>query len=476
MMNKDYTVLIEIQRSFLMKVEDLLSKVIGRHYKKFSTSYELIQYIQDRAISKTFAKQFNENMSLIYSELRSFYGSYAANWFELAKRIGGLKLVFGGISRFSETLLQNANNVLLFSDTIYLADPVLPWIEDLREEERFRSVHLLKNMYFVLSLKDIVDADLSYPPVIIFPSFEKSLEENDPVTQEKIHQLLTSFFSFYLGEKFENATDTLLYTRKHGDLFLEKVENNKLFWPAQADSITTVKKGILEYKEFIQKNRSKEEQHLAENISPAELVWRGIFERIIPHFHVWENSIEFGANPIFSKDSHWHYHNLLSVANNRTMNVSQETLSLSKSLNSFRMNWLNNISVNDLIILRKNNENEKFRKDLFKQLEILDEASLSDIDKVTNEVSRTISGLLNNYNKEIEEIKDKYQLKYKQLLAATIVSSTAQLIPLLQPFTEIIPPIISALKYSYDKLEERHILKKQSKSLMGIFSSAISGK
>ncbi|WP_167881526.1 hypothetical protein, partial [Leptospira bourretii] len=125
------------------------------------------------------------------------------------------------------------------------------------------------------------------------------------------------------------------------------------------------------------------------------------------------------------------------------------------------------------ILLRKNNENEKFRKDLYKQLEILDDLSLKDIDKVTNEVSRVISGLLSNYNKEIEEIKDKYQLKYKQLLSVSIVSSAAQLIPLLQPFTGLIPPIVTALKYTNDKLEERNLIKNQKKSLMGIFFRAM---
>ncbi|TGL30059.1 hypothetical protein, partial [Leptospira bourretii] len=338
-MNKDYSDLIEIQRSFLKKIEDLLLKVAGKHYKKFPTSHSLIEYIQKQLTNDNFSKQFNSNISLIYSELHTFYGSVAANWFGLAKKIGGLKLVFGGISRFSDSFLQNVKNDLLFSDTIYLADPVLPWIESPRKEEYFREVHLLKNMYFVLQLKEIVDADLPYPPVIIFPSFEKSLEENDIETQEKIHQLLTSFFSFYLGEKFDSAEDTLIYAKRKSDLFLEKVENKKLFWPPQAKEITTVDNGLNKYKEYIQNNRSVKERYLAATISSAELVWQGIFERIIPHFHVWENSIEFNANPTFSNAAHWHYHNLLSNTNNRIMTVSQKTLTLCQSINSFRLNW-----------------------------------------------------------------------------------------------------------------------------------------
>ncbi|MBM9548440.1 hypothetical protein JWG40_15540 [Leptospira sp. 201903074] len=472
-MNKDYIELMTIQRSFLAKTEELLLKVVGKHYKQFSTSHELIEYIQKQSTNNKFSKQFNKNIPLIYSELHEFYGSYAAKWFGLAKNLGGLKLVFGGISRFSEAFLQNVKNDLLFSDTIYLADPVLPWIEIARKEEHFRVVHLLKNMYFVLRLKEIIDADLPYPAVIIFPSFEKTLEENDKETRENIHRLLTSFFSFYLGETFGSSEETLYYARMKSDVFLEKVETNKLFWAPQAKEITSIRDGLSQYKEFIQNNRSKEEKYIADTISPAELVWQGIFERIVPHFHVWENSTEFGANPTFSNAAHWHYHNLLSNANNKIMNVSQETLILTQSINSFRMSWFNNITEEDLILLRKNNENEKFRKDLLKQIETLDDLSKENIDKVTNEVSRVISGLLSNYNQEIEDIKDKYQLKYKQLLSASIVSSVAHLLPILQPYTGLIPPVATAIKYANDKLEEISLIKKQNKSLMGIFFRAM---
>ncbi|MBW0435192.1 hypothetical protein HGB47_16390 [Leptospira yasudae] len=472
-MNTEYSALIKIQRSFLALIESLLSDITGKNYKKFSSSDELILYIQKQATSKSYAKKFNKNMFKIYSSLDAFYKENASNWFLLAKRIGGIKLVLGGITRFSETLLKSTNNVLLFCDTIFLADPVLPWIESERKEERFNVVLLLKNMYFVLKLKEIIDTDFYYPPIVLFPSFEKSLEENDPVTRERVSQFHASFFSYYLGENFNSPAETLEYARINGEIFLKKVDQNKLFWPPQMDAIPAIENGIIEYRNFIKSRRSAGEQERAELLSRSELVWMGIYERIVPHYHLWENSIEFDANPTFSKESHWHYHELLSAANNNKLKVSQETIALSKSLNSFRMKWLSNISVDDLIILRKNNENEKFRKDLFKQLEILDEVSIGDIDKVTNEVSRAISGLLINYNKEIEDIKDKYQLKYKQLLSATIVSSAAQFLPILQPYTSLVPPVVSALKYGHDKIEESHLLKKHSKSIMGIFSKAI---
>jgi hypothetical protein len=55
----------------------------------------------------------------------------------------------------------------------------MPWLERDRREERFRHVLLLKAVHTLLQLKPLVDADLRYPPVVVFPSWEKSLEEHD---------------------------------------------------------------------------------------------------------------------------------------------------------------------------------------------------------------------------------------------------------------------------------------------------------
>lgn len=472
-MNREYREIVKIQRDYLSKVEELLLEVTKKNYKKFSSVNELIDHLKTFAASAKSGNQFGRSISKIYSDLQSFYNENAANWFKLATNLGGLKLVFGGISRFSETLLRNARNVLIFSDTIFLADPVLPWIESEREHENFQVVQLLKNMYFVLQLKDIVDADLEYPPIILFPSFEKSFEENDEITKTGIDNLISDFFSYYLNEKFYHPSETLDYAREKSELFLKKIEEKQLFWPAQAESITNLNQGILDYKEFIKKNRSINQIETAERMLPSELVWMGICERITPHFHLLENSYEFGANPTFSKKAHWYYHTLLSKMHNSFQSKNQKATSISNSLNDFRMNWLNNISVQDIILLRKNNENEKFRKDLLTQIDILDETLIENYDKVTNEVIKIISGLMANYNKEIEEIKERYQLKYKHLLGATVVSTAAQFYPAFREYTEAVPPIISALKYSYDKMEEKYSLRKQRKSIIGLFSQAM---
>ncbi len=97
--------------------------------------------------------------------------------------------MLGGSSRFPDAALGGVRKAALYADTIYVPDPLLPWIEIDRVEERFRHMELLLAYQTLLQLKPLVDAQLSYPAVIVFPSWEKSLETCDTVTQDGIAKL-----------------------------------------------------------------------------------------------------------------------------------------------------------------------------------------------------------------------------------------------------------------------------------------------
>jgi len=63
--------------------------------------------------------------------------------------------------------------MVLYTDTVQIPDPIFAMIEAERPEERFHSVQILQEMFFLLRLKPLVDADLGVPPVVVFPSFDR---------------------------------------------------------------------------------------------------------------------------------------------------------------------------------------------------------------------------------------------------------------------------------------------------------------
>jgi hypothetical protein len=52
---------------------------------------------------------------------------------------------------------------VLCSDTVLNPDPVLPWVESDRREERFGHVLLIQAVHALLQLKPLIDADLAQP-------------------------------------------------------------------------------------------------------------------------------------------------------------------------------------------------------------------------------------------------------------------------------------------------------------------------
>ena len=91
--------------------------------------------------------------------------------------IGGIKCVYGGSSRINQSTFDSYRKMALYSDTVFIPDPIIPWLEVERKEERFNLVYLLQSCYYLLKYKPLIDADLPYPAIIVFPSFEKSLEQ-----------------------------------------------------------------------------------------------------------------------------------------------------------------------------------------------------------------------------------------------------------------------------------------------------------
>lgn len=122
--------------------------------------------------------------------------------------------------------------------------------------------------------------------------------------------------------------------------------------------------------------------------------------------------------------------------------------------------------------MRLNNENERFRDQLSKATSQLNEASLSDLNRVSGEVTRGIGGLLNEHRQSARKLEEKYKPKYGSLAATGWLSCGALLLPHLSPLIASIPGITLAGKYLQTKLEERQEKRDLASSLLGILATA----
>jgi hypothetical protein len=461
------------QQDFFTILEEFFERATGKSPDAFATFDSFGEEI--RKNSTVLANRVPDAFRYVWDKLPQFYESDKVGAFEEAKKAAGLKFVLGGSSRFGKTHFDSVRKMLLYADTILVPDPILPWMEAPRDDERFQHVLQIQAAFSLLHLKPIVDAEIPYPALIVFPSYEKTLEIRDAKTQGFINNFLVGVLSSKLGREFNEITEIGTFATHKPEEFLRAVESQRLFVGPGCAPGRPLAEQLKEYREAIADWRSVGHQGQIAAYSDSQLVFQGIVERLIPQFHLLENADELNANPMLCIPSQWHYYTTCTTAFEERLRkqglLEEKTIASARAINQPNLSWLGNIPMKDLVRLREGNENESFRKRLGNLTSQLHKASLQDIEKVTNEVSKDLSALLTEHSKGIRQQAAEFQTKYKIAALGAFATLAAVLVPTLAPFG--IPSAAAvALGYAATKIDEVAKRKQQARSLVGVLAAA----
>src|SRR6266478_8082538 len=193
------------QQEFFEILEEFFERATGKSHEDFATFDSFGDQVRKNAMAM--AKRAPDAFGFAWDALPKFYESDRVGEFDSAKQAAGLKFVLGGSSRFGKTHFDSIRKMLLYADTILVPDPVLPWMEAPRDDERFQHVLHIEAVFNLLHLKPIVDAQLPYPAVMVFPSYERTLEIQDAKTQAFISEFLLTVLSNKSTREFESVAD-----------------------------------------------------------------------------------------------------------------------------------------------------------------------------------------------------------------------------------------------------------------------------
>jgi len=382
----------------------------------------------------------------------------------------------GGSSRFLGSELTSTTTASLYSDTVLIPDPVMPWLERHRTEERFQHVLVLQAAHTLLHLKPLVDAELPYPAIVVFPSWEKLLEENDQETQEGISRLVADVCAHHLGEPLSSIEEVRGYSNRHPDLFCCAVDRSHLFVAPGGDVNAPLVDALERYKSEMQTWRSQEWNARFKELPQHLQILNGILERLSPFYHFLENAQEFSGDPLMCIEQHAHYFQLLSEtwsARLEAMGILQsKTKMLADSVGSRRLEWLGGIPMEMLVALRMEKENEAFRQRLTQAIERLHGAQFPNMERVTAEVCHEIDSMVGDHKKELRCIRSKYAKAHGHTAAMAIGAAGAALIPALAPFLGSAVPLALAVKYGHDKVTELAEKRSLARSLVGVLATA----
>lgn len=480
--NDLHTLLIYQNRYFEILSEFFIS-VTGKTPQQFSSLNSFPESI--RNMGEEISKNTSQASSLLSpyanleSKLKKLYLEESSTVFKAAQNIDACKLNLGGSTRFAGTQLNATRKALLYSDIVLIPDPIMPWLEKKRDEEEFQHVIPLQMAFFVLHLSDLTGNEFDIPPFFIFPSWEKTLEDNDKITQENSIQLITDIFSYYIDPEIETFKDIVEIGARAPNDFLEKIDSTKLFVSPGGEVGESLKEALKNYKSEMRKWRSTSWCDRMLSKSDLELVINGICERIQPHYHLFENADEMRSHPFLCIDAQAHYYQLISAMKNRGVSPDAgedlKTDSILKSLVSSRLDFLANIEDHQIVEIRKSNENIQFRRELRDLVNSLPAIKIQDIGYVASEVCAHIESVISKHEKQINSIKEKYSAKYKYTAIVGTGTLSVTMFPVLAPFLGALLPIglsVTAGKYISDRLSESAELNQNSHSMMGVLSLA----
>ena len=296
-----------IQKEFFFAILDaFFTQATGHAYADFADIDDFGSTITQNIKLPTAAgfQAFSE----VYDELQKFYARNSIALFSSSKLLGGMKLVLGG-SRFTVTHFHSVRKMLLYADTILIPDPIMPWIESERKEEEFRDILFLENVFILLHLKPLVDATLPYPAVLVFPSFEKSLEEHDVATKNGISELVRTFLSHHIGVTTSSTDELVGYVKTHEENFLVSIDKTKLFIAPGGELSDSLPVSLAKYRAEQTKCTTSFATQV-NSMTDGLFVLYGLFERLGLQYHLFENADELTAQPMLCIPAQWHYYNL----------------------------------------------------------------------------------------------------------------------------------------------------------------------
>lgn len=467
-------ILIAYTRELLDRLDEFFVIATGYHAAEFSSVSDF-----DNKIKKAggrIAPRMPQAFHFLDSEVRHFLAKQGMEAFKAAQKLGGMRLVLGGSSRFHETHLNSVRNTLLYADTVYIPDPVLPWLEQDRKEERYRHILLIKAVHCLLHLKPIVDANLPYPALVIFPSWEKTLEDNDEITQTGINQLVADVVANATTSDISTIEEVMEFSDQSPDLILQVADEKNLIVGPGGPVGESLSEALERYENDLKTWRSPEWITGFNKFPIQRKILYILFERIGPIYHLLENAQEFRGHPLMCVEQQAYYFQLVSNLGSRRLElmdaVKPETRAMVDALCARRFEWLGNVDMDALIDLRMDNENQEFREALGKAMDRLQASDLNEVDIVAGEICRELDGAIAQHQRDLRKIQERYNRIHGQSLLLGAGGLGVALMPALTPLLGAAAPLALAGKYGFDKMSEFQEKRELTRSLFGVLARA----
>lgn len=477
----------EVQVELFALFSSLFSALTGRSVDLIHDVAEIKQRLMWRV--KYQPDVFAGSVNRVAEELSEFYNCHSTNIYQHAKTFGGMRLVTGGQRQFGPSALNAVRITGLYADTQLIPDPIYPFISS---DLNLNAAHLQLaiQLFHILQLRPLVDAQFPVPAVFVFPSFEEVLERNDAHTKLGIEELAIRLISPLCRGQIQSLEELVDYSNKQETAFLDALMPSGLFIPpgGKLGIQLSAAEAASQYLKELEGIRSPLVLDKMKRVSTGPLLLNGVLERIRPQYHLFENSSELGAQALLSQPVHWHYFEKIAQANARDLRsknvISDQALQTLHAIQDDSLSWLANIPVKTLAQLISNNEHRWLREELNKYTSQLASTGPIDTNEMIKEVSHGLASLVQRQRKSLKDIELKYAPKKAAVFTGSIMGAglvaSAVMLPLLSPFLAVGVPTValagaaSAALIGFGKEKIGEVVEKRhaGQSMLGVLATA----
>jgi len=476
----------EVQVELFALFSSFFSALTGRSVDLINDVAEIKQRLMWRV--KYQPDVFAGSVNRVAEELSEFYNCHSANIYQHAKTFGGMRLVTGGQRQFGPSALNAVRITGLYADTQLIPDPIYPFLSS---DLNLNAVHLQLaiQLFHILQLRPLVDAQFPVPAVFVFPSFEEVLERNDAHTKLGLEELAIRLISPLCRGQIQSLEELVDYSNKQETAFLDALMPSGLFIPpgGKLGIQLSAAEAASQYLKELEGIRSPLILDQMKRVPTGPLLLNGVLERIRPQYHLFENSSELGAQALLSQPVHWHYFEKIAQANARDLRskniISDQALQTLHAIQDDSLSWLANIPVKTLAQLISNNEHRWLREELNKYTSQLASAGPIDTNEMIKEVSHGLASLVQRQRKSLKDIELKYAPKKAAVLTGSIMGAglvaSAVMLPLLSPFLAVGVPTValagaaSAALIGFGKEKIGEVVEKRhaGQSMLGVLAT-----
>ncbi len=472
----------QLQAELFSLFSNLFSALTGRAHGLVQNDEEIKSLMLSRVSYEPEA--FRTSVNGAIEELEEFYTQYATSTFRHAKILGGMRLVTGGQRMFGPSALSAVRITGLYADTQLIPDPVFPF---LCSDLNLNAVHLqlANQLFYLLQLRPLVDAELPVPPIFVFPSFEETLEERDAHTKLGLGKMAIRLLGPLCQGSIFSVEELFDYAQNHEKAFLDALMPAKLFIPpgGMPDTELRPDEAASRYLRELEGVRASDAVEHLKRLPVGILLLNGVIERLRPQYHLLENANELSAQPLLSQPVHWHYFEKISESNARGLRsqkiLSEQAFQTLRAVQDDSLSWLARIPVETLRELLINDEHRWFREELNKYTNQLASAGPIETSDMVREVSYGLASLVQRQQKSLNDIERRYAPKkvaaYVGGIAGVGASATAILLPSLSPFLGAAVPAVAAASaaWGYGKEKTGEVVEKRqaANSMLGVLAT-----